>query len=88
MPHVRAEFLPAGDFHTGLPYARIRLDESGLGLDAYEFTRQLAYGDPPIHPSDRELAQGALLINPFCLLPGDEIKIVQRVKAVVAESGQ
>lgn len=87
-PHVQAEFLAAGDFHTGLPYARIRLDEPALGMDAYEFTRKLAQGDPPIHPSDRELAQGSLLINPFCLLDGDAAKIVQRVKEIITiESG-
>jgi len=88
VPHVQAEYLTAGDFHTGLPYVRIKLDEQALGMDAYEFTRKLAYGDPPIHSSDRELAQGALLINPFCLLPGDAAKIVARIISLIVEDKQ
>ncbi len=84
VPHVQPEFLQAGEFHTGTPHARIKLDERALAMTAYEFMVELKRGDPPIHASERELAQGAIVINPFGLVEGDEVKIVERVREIVA----
>ncbi|CAN5377056.1 D-glucosaminate-6-phosphate ammonia lyase [soil metagenome] len=83
--HVWPEFHAADEFHTGLPYARIRLDEKALGMTAYEFIWALKTGEPSIHPSERELAQGALILQPFGLQEGDDLQIVARVKQIVEE---
>jgi L-seryl-tRNA(Ser) seleniumtransferase len=84
-PYLSGEFLPAGPFHTGLPIARIRIDEAGLGMDAYAFMRALIGGSPSIHPLDRELAQGAILFNPFGLVEGDAERIAARCHEIVSE---
>ena len=84
-PHLTGEFLEAGTFHRGLPYARIRIDEAGLGMDAYSFMRALINGSPSIHPLDRELPQGALIFNPFGLVDGDAERIAARCHEIVSE---
>jgi D-glucosaminate-6-phosphate ammonia-lyase len=84
-PHLTPEFLASGPFHTGLPLARLRIDEAGLGMDAYAFTRALIQGTPSIHPLERELAQGAILFNPFGLVEGDAEQIAARCRAIVSE---
>lgn len=84
-PYLSGEFLEAGSFHRGLPMARIRVDEAGLGMDAYAFMRALIGGNPSIHPLDRELAQGALLFNPFGLVEGDAERIAARCHEIVSE---
>jgi hypothetical protein len=47
--------------------------------------RALIGGSPSIHPLDRELAQGALLFNPFGLVEGDAERIAARCHAIVSE---
>jgi D-glucosaminate-6-phosphate ammonia-lyase len=84
-PYLSGEFLEAGTFHRGLPMARIRIDEAGLGMDAYSFMRALINGSPSIHPLDRELAQGALIFNPFGLVEGDAERIAARCHEIVSE---
>ena len=84
-PHLTGEFLEAGTFHRGLPSARIRVDEAGLGMDAFAFTRALIAGSPSIHPLERELAQGAILFNPFGLVEGDAERIAARCHEIVSE---
>lgn len=83
IPHVRAEYLPQGDFHKGFPYARVAIDEQALGMTGAQFILALKRGDPPVHPSERELDRGAILINAFSLVDGDEKTIVRRVREVV-----
>jgi L-seryl-tRNA(Ser) seleniumtransferase len=84
-PHLTGEFLEAGTFHRGLPMARIRVDEAGLGMDAFAFVRSLIAGSPSIHPLERELAQGAILFNPFGLVDGDAERIAARCHEIVSE---
>jgi L-seryl-tRNA(Ser) seleniumtransferase len=82
-PFIEGEFFEAGQFHRGLPAARIRIDEAGLGMDAYAFMRELINGSPSIHPLDRELAQGAIIFNPFGLVEGDAERIAARCREIV-----
>jgi D-glucosaminate-6-phosphate ammonia-lyase len=84
-PYITGELLEAGTFHRGLPSARIRIDEAGLGMDAPAFMRALIAGSPSIHPLDRELAQGAILFNPFGLVDGDAERIAARCHEIVNE---
>lgn len=84
-PFITGEFIEAGAFHRGLPSARIRIDEAGLGMDAFAFMRALIDGSPSIHPLDRELAQGAIIFNPFGLVEGDAERIAARCREIVNE---
>ena len=51
---------------------------------AYDFILELKQGDPAIHPLERGLAQGSIIIHPFSLLDGDEVRIVDRIREIVA----
>ena len=97
MPFVHASVVSAGregatdpsnSTDSPLPLARIAIDEQELEMSAYEFILALKRGKPPIHPSERELAKGAIVVNPFSLQAGDEDVIVRRVREVVAQSGR
>ncbi len=83
VPGVRAEYLSRGDFHTGLPFARVAIDPAIVGMTGNDFILALKRGDPPIHPSERELARHAILINPFSLVDGDEERIVRRIREII-----
>jgi L-seryl-tRNA(Ser) seleniumtransferase len=84
-PFITGEFIEAETLGRALPSARIRIDEAGLGMDAYAFMRALINGSPSVHPLDRELAQGAILFNPFGLVEGDAEKIAARCHEIVIE---
>lgn len=85
-PHVTAELLPPNPERGGFPLARIRIDQAALGMTGYDFIWALKNGEPRIHPGERELEQGAVIIHPFGLQEGDEMAIVRRVQAIIAAS--
>ena len=79
---------PANSADSPMPLARIAINEQALEMSAYEFILALKRGRPPIHPAERELARGAIVVNPFSLQDGDEDVIVRRVREIVAQSGR
>ncbi len=81
--HVTAEIIPTDPVRGGFPKARIAIDREALGLSGYDLIRALIQGRPSIHPGERELDRGAVIIHPFGLQDGDERNIVQRVKEIV-----
>ena len=83
-PFLKGEFIEAEAFHRGLPGARIRIDEAGLGMDAPAFMRELINGSPSIHPLDREIAQGAIRFNPFGMVEGDAERVAARCHEIVS----
>ncbi|MEZ4860346.1 MAG: aminotransferase class V-fold PLP-dependent enzyme [Caldilineaceae bacterium] len=84
-PHVTTEMMPPNPNRGGFPLARIRIDEQALGMSGYDLIWALKSGEPSIHPGERELAQGAVIIHPFGLQAGDEMAIVRRVKEIVEQ---
>ena len=78
----------ANSADSPMPLVRIAIDEQMLEMTAYEFILALKRGSPPIHPAERELARGAIVVNPFSLQPGDEAVIVRRVREIVARAGR
>lgn len=81
--HVSAEIIPPQENGSVFHLARIRIDREALGMSGYDFILALKEGDPSIHPMERELDEGAVVIHPFGLQEGDELAIVQRVKEIV-----
>lgn len=79
---------PANSADSPMPLVRIAIDEQPLEMSAYEFILALKRGSPPIHPAERELARGAIVVNPFSLQNGDEDVIVRRVREIVAQCGR
>ena len=86
VPHIQAEFLAAGVWRRGVPHARIRIDEEGLGMTCSQFVNKLHSGKPPIHPHEREVSEGNLIINPWGLVGDAPEVIVRRIKEIVAET--
>jgi L-seryl-tRNA(Ser) seleniumtransferase len=82
-PHVTAEIIEPDPDRGGFALARIRIDEQQLGMTGYDFIRALKSGEPSIHPGERELDQGAVIIHPFGLQDGEELAIARRVKEIV-----
>ncbi len=83
VPGLSAEVIPAQTMGNGFPLARIAVDQQVLGLTGYDFIRALKTGKPSIHPGERELERGAVVIHPFGLQPGDDRAIVHRVREIV-----
>lgn len=81
--HVTAEIIPANPVRGGFPLARIAVNRETSGLSGFDFIRALIQGRPSIHPGERELHCGAVIIHPFGLQDGDEQAIVRRVKEIV-----
>lgn len=80
--HVTATVVPPQENGSAFHLARVRIDQQALGMSGYDFILALKNGDPSIHPGERELDQGAVVIHPFGLLEGDDLAIVKRVKEI------
>ncbi len=81
-PQITSEIIPPDPIRGGFHRARIRLDESRSGLNGYDFIRRLKQGSPSIHPGERELGQGAVVIHPFGLQPGEDRAIARRIHEI------
>lgn len=86
VPNIRTEFLPAGVYRRGVPHARVRLDLEAVGMTGRQFLLKLKLGDPPIHPIEREIDQGSIIINPWGLVKDTPEAIVKRIKQILAET--
>jgi len=84
LPGVTTVFLPASESPRGRTYAVVTLDEGALGTTAYEVIEWLKKGDPAIHLSEHRAGTGTLMINPFNLVEGDEVRIVRRLREVLS----
>ncbi|MCB0105273.1 MAG: hypothetical protein KDE53_05180, partial [Caldilineaceae bacterium] len=86
IPHVTAEVIPQSETGNAFPLARIRIDQAALNMTGNDFILALKQGNPSIHPLERELEQGAVVIHPFGLQPGDDELIVERVQQIIGVS--
>ena len=86
VPHVTAELIEPAPVRGGFARARIRI-ERALGMTGYDFIWAMKTGRPSIHPGERELEHGAVVIHPFGLQDGDEAVIVRRVREIVGRGG-
>jgi len=83
IPHLTAEVIPPEANGGVFPLARIRIDQTACKMSGNQFILALKQGEPSIHPLERELDQGAVVIHPFGLQPGDDELIVARVQEIV-----
>lgn len=81
--HVKATVVPPIENGSAFHFARVQIDQDALGMSGNDFILALKNGEPSIHPMERELEQGAVVIHPFGLQDGDEMAIIQRVKEIV-----
>ena len=80
---MTTELIEPDPERGGFSLLRIRIDQQALGMNGYDFIRALKAGHPSIHPGERELAQGAVVVHPFGLQDGEEQAIARRVKEIV-----
>jgi L-seryl-tRNA(Ser) seleniumtransferase len=83
LPHVRLRRLSVAE--TGRePLVELRVDESRLGLTAFDLSLRLQQGDPPVHLGERKASEGILTVNPVGLCEGEEKIVVARIRAACA----
>lgn len=56
-----------------------RVDPQLCGMTAVELVRKLSAGNPAVHVMQAEAPRGLIGIEPFCLAPGDEQIVVDRI---------
>lgn len=67
---------------TGIPLARVRWNEAGLGLPGRELVEALAEGTPPICVRG-DGAGGLVYLNPFSLAEGEATVVAARLREVL-----
>jgi L-seryl-tRNA(Ser) seleniumtransferase len=65
------------------PSLDIEIDIGALGSDAYAVSRALQRHDPPVHLSERLVAQGILVVESAGLRTGDETIVARALRAVL-----
>jgi L-seryl-tRNA(Ser) seleniumtransferase len=79
--------------HTGLAQAKgkgsypaleVAFDEDGLKMTAYQISKRLHQGNPPIHLSERRAHEGVLVVDSSGLRPGDEKAIADALAAILS----
>ena len=65
------------------PVFELSLDKAQAGVDASGLARRLLAGDPPVHLSERRVAEGILLLDPQALAPSDDARLVAAILAAL-----
>lgn len=80
---VDCRIIERGDAESP-PILEIAVDERAVGRTAFGVCRDLRGGSPPIYVGHGKLAEGVLVINPFCLR-GEEVAVLaERLQDVLA----
>jgi L-seryl-tRNA(Ser) seleniumtransferase len=72
------------DLPGALPRLEVAIDEGALKATAFDVCRRLRQGQPPIYVGHARLAEGILVINPFCLTPADARVLTERLVEVLS----
>lgn len=82
LPHVEVSRTFPDDAGRPVPRVRVRIDEHALGTTAYDIEKRLGLLDPPVGVTPYNLHEGALMLNPACLLEGDAELVVAAFRKV------
>lgn len=71
-----------------VPLVTVEIDEKAFGITGKELSARLRMGNPSIEAPYEpyyllESCKGKLVINPQCMLEGDEVIVVQRIKDIL-----
>jgi hypothetical protein len=71
-----------------VPLVTVKVNEKALGITGKELSTRLRMGNPSIEAPYEpyyllESCKGKVVINPQCMLEGDEIIVVQRIKEIL-----
>lgn len=88
-PTVFTEFIPNNDYSHS-PRLSVQWDDAKLGITLAAMVERLRAGNPSIEASDMTKFRPAwkgLGIFPYNLMPGEEMVVADRVKAILTKKG-
>jgi len=100
IPNVKAEIFyqtTIEDNEPMVPIVAVEIDEKVFGISTKDVSLKLKEGDPiieapyeatflgPNSSGTMDFYKGKFVINPECLLEGDELIIIQRIKEILIE---
>lgn len=80
--HTTLTCTTADEVDRPVPRVRLRVDEEALGTTAAEIVERLRRAEPSVRVQPFGLHEGTLILNPVCLLEGDEELVVQALRHV------
>ncbi|MBX9789088.1 MAG: aminotransferase class V-fold PLP-dependent enzyme [Pirellulales bacterium] len=66
------------------PHVVISIDHERAALGAVELVRKLAAGDPPVFVAQAAADRGVVGLDPFCLAPGEESIVIERLRELLS----
>jgi D-glucosaminate-6-phosphate ammonia-lyase len=88
LPHATVATTTVDEVDRPMPRVRLSVDEEALGSTATQIVECLRQAEPSVHVQRFALHEGALILNPICLLEGDEKLVVQALRDVWRQLGE
>ena len=76
---VECRVIDKGDGQSP-PLLEIAIDETDVGRSAFDVCRSLRDGTPPVYIGHGRLANGQVLVNPFCLDEPSSLTLARRLR--------
>lgn len=81
---VATEMLAAGK-PRAYPRLALRLDHDRAPVDARSLAARLAAQPTPVHLAEERIGEDVLIVDPSCLAPADDQRIVAAIRAALAQ---
>ncbi|MDP7363998.1 MAG: hypothetical protein QF768_15515, partial [Candidatus Latescibacteria bacterium] len=85
LPHTTVATTTLDEVDRPVPRVRLSIDEQALGVTAIQVVERLHQPEPSVRVSLFAVREGVLILNPVCLLEGDEERVVQAFRDVWRE---
>jgi len=85
LPHTTVATATLDEVDRPVPRIRLSIDEQALGVTAIQVVERLHQAEPSVRVSLFAVREGVLILNPVCLLEGDEERVVQAFRDVWRE---
>ena len=85
LPHTTVATTTLDEVDRPVPRVRLSIDEQALGVTAIQVVERLHQAEPSVRVSLFAVREGVLILNPVCLLEGDEERVVQAFRDVWRE---
>lgn len=87
LPHATVTITMTDEVDRPVPRVHLAIDEEALGIAAAEIVERLRQAERPVWVQGFSLHEGVLILNPLCLLPGDEELIVRALREAWPQAG-
>jgi len=82
IPFIKTTITLLDEVDRPVPRLRVWVDEIRLGITAYEIVKRLREREPSVRVQEFNLYEGVLIINPVCLIDGDEKLIIEAIQDI------